>query len=66
MTEITYPMPYSHLVTGADLAPLVVTLDGGRMPLAEWKTKRVSAEEYWRLMAVRRGLPGEPEYEEHP
>ena len=64
MTE--YPMPYSHIVLSQDLEPLVVALDGSRIPLEEWKTTRVQREEFNRLMRARRALAREPDYEEHP
>jgi len=62
-----YPMPYSHIVKSVpDLTPLVVTLDGKRIPLEEWKATRVSKEEFNRLMCARRALARDPDYEEHP
>lgn len=64
MTE--YPMPYSHIVLSQDLEPLVVALDGSRIPLEEWKTTRVQREEFNRLMCARRLLAHTPDYEEHP
>lgn len=64
MTE--YPMPYSHIVLSQDLEPLVVALDGSRIPLDEWKTTRVQREEFNRLMCARRLLAHTPDYEEHP
>lgn len=64
MTE--YPMPYSHIVLSQDLEPLVVALDGTRIPLDEWKTTRVQREEFNRLMCARRLLAHTPDYEEHP
>ena len=64
MTE--YPMPYSHIVLSQDLEPLVVALDGSRIPLDEWKATRVHREEFNRLMCARRLLAHTPDYEEHP
>lgn len=61
-----YPMPYSHIVLSQDREPLVVALDGSRIPLDEWKATRVQREEFNRLMCARRALAPEPDYEEHP
>lgn len=61
-----YPMPYSHIVLSQDLEPLVVALDGSRIPLEEWKTTRVPREEFNRLMCARRYLSREFDDEEHP
>ena len=65
-TELVYQMPFSHIVKGLDLKPLVVTLDGDLIPLDDWKSMRVTKEEYFALMRRRMSLPEEPEYQEEP
>lgn len=64
--EQTCQVPFSHIVKGRDLKPLVVLLDGTRLPLDEWKVTRISEEEYFALMRKKRALPDEPEYRDEP
>lgn len=64
MTE--YQMPFSHITLSSDLQPMVVALDGSRIPLQEWKSMRVGKEEYFALMRQRMALPDEPWHQEEP
>lgn len=64
-----YALPVSAWLIGEDGQRLVLLPDGTRISIAEWKTTRVSPEEFARLAAMkqekraasRRGAPEDPD-----
>ena len=50
-----YALPVAAWLTGENGERLVLLPDGSRISISEWKTTRVSPEEFARLAALKQG-----------
>ena len=57
--NITYALPVTAWHTATDGTRIAVIPDGRRLTLDEWRTTRVTPEQYANLAALKRGQTGE-------
>lgn len=54
MTDKTYAMPTAGWATAVGGGRLAILPDGSRVTVEEWKQMRVTPDEFYRLMALKR------------